>query len=1130
MAMHLPIGYELKFNNRPGVYTVVKVLGRGASTIAYLTSYDNGTGRLSDRIIKEFCPQSIPIERDAFGALTIDASYREEYARALELFEVGGNRQNELRNKTRLRNETPLLLEMFYSNNTAYLEVTPYEGRTYDDLSSFTLLERIKICLTVAKLVRQYHTEGYLCLDIKPDNIFVLTNSANEVVTDLIEFIDFDSVRKKTEIGFGNSLSFTEAWAAPEQISVHSVRRISEATDAYTIGELVFWSIFERHSSDDEHRSFSKYPFEDAPISHTAQIGRYDVQTILSKLFQKTIRSSIRNRFQGMQPVINLLTELCDLLSEKEYIIPSEIRPNEFFVGRAKECGELSTRLKSERLIFLCGIGGIGKSELAKQHALNNKHQYSNILYFSYTGDLEETICQDQVSIATVDRVDDESSHYFCWRKLNAIKRCLHGNSLIIIDNMNSRLEDIEHPSVWKFLRSLPCEIIVTTRAEQTEHMLRIEELADINALRSIYMRNCPYSDEQESFVDEIILLLNRHTLLTELIAKQTRAAMCTPQKMLDRLRANGIHGLNKETVGMQKDDQVFRETVYSHTRTLFTMSTMTFEQQLTLTKAAFMPETGVMASDFLGYHAIENNDTINWLVDNGWLYCSTDSTFTLSIHPVIAEIVIENLKINPTLLQVFYNSSMASLPWKSQLISHIAHDQLCKAIASITMRNLIAARPAAVYLIRHAGHPAIRSCRDAELAQLKYAISNIEGEKNATQYSAILEYAHLHCIQAETAPNNLDGTIAICKRHLKRTQKVRDFYLTAKFGHQLSRTYLEKATSKCGGFSDLLRYIYYYFFSLFYWVKLEKDLKRQTPKHSSRKRLQNELDYDYLVDYLADTNATFYLEIASDLESMNSEVLFCSKPSSMEIQNLVRAITFRQRRIRDRALNTSLNSIEIIVDKARILYLQGDYEGARTTLLPIVEMYNTRGLLPDGSLFRVHQFLGNIAATTGDYASAVIELRRCLEIGKELQLRGTFLAEVQLGRFLNEAGNIAESEIWNTEILFRLEHLDIETRKSFYADALYNYASLLFLKRDPNGAIRTYIKAYNEYCLCTGPAEFSMIGRARCCRKLSEIYYKYGKYEKAEQEFKLAKEKYIECLGEQHPEVQGFLRQSPTE
>ena len=663
MAMHLPSGYKLQFKNRPGVYTILKVLGTGASTIAYLASYDAGNGRTSDRIIKEFCPQNLPIERNEFGALLIDANQQGKFDYALKLFVAGGDRQNELRNKTYLRNETPPLLEIFYTNNTAYLEVTPFEGRTYDHLRSFTLLERMKICLAVAKLVRQYHTEGFLCLDIKPDNIFVLTNSANEVVTDLIEFIDFDSVRMKTEISFGNSLSFTETWAAPEQISTHGVRRISEATDVYTVGELVFWSIFERHSSEEEHRSFSTYPFIDTPTSFAAQMERHDIQALLGKLFQKTIRSSSRNRFQGMQPVIDLLTELCDLLATKEYIITSEIRPNEFFVGRVRECNELTERIESERLIYLCGIGGIGKSEIAKQYAAKNRNKYSNILYFSYTGDFEETICQDSVIIATIERVDDESDHHFCWRKLHAIKRCLHGNSLIIIDNMNSRLEDIEHLSVWEFLRSLPCEIVVTTRAEQAEHILRIEELEDTNALRSIYLRNCPCSDDQESFVDDIILLLNRHTLLIELIAKQTRAAMCTPREMLDRLRANGIHGLNKETVGMQKDDHVSRETVYSHTRTLFAMSSMTFEQQLTITRAAFMPETGVMASDFLGYHAIESNDTVNWLVDNGWLYCSTDSSFTLSIHPVIAEIVIENLKITPTLLQAFYDSSMTFLP-----------------------------------------------------------------------------------------------------------------------------------------------------------------------------------------------------------------------------------------------------------------------------------------------------------------------------------------------------------------------------------------------------------------------------------------------------------------------------------
>jgi tetratricopeptide (TPR) repeat protein len=248
-----------------------------------------------------------------------------------------------------------------------------------------------------------------------------------------------------------------------------------------------------------------------------------------------------------------------------------------------------------------------------------------------------------------------------------------------------------------------------------------------------------------------------------------------------------------------------------------------------------------------------------------------------------------------------------------------------------------------------------------------------------------------------------------------------------------------------------------------------------------------------------------------------------------MEIQKLRRALRYRCCRVRDRSLNTSHNSIEIVVDKARILFLQGDYEGTRRTLLPIVEMYNTKGLLPNMALYRVHQFLGNNAAVTGDYATAVVELRRCLEIGEELQLSGDFLATVQLGRFLNEVCDIPESERLNTEVLSVLEQLDVDTRKSYYGDALYNYATLQFLRGDPNGAINTYRQAINEYLQCTGAIEFSIIGRARCYRKLYEIYHKYGKTEAAQKRFDQAKDCYMDSLGERHPEVQKFLH-SATE
>ena len=1119
MTHYLPIGHTIQDHDHSCEYTIKSVLGRGASTITYLADYSDGTGYTSERILKEYYPISMDITRASFGELIYAGSVTEKFIEGLARYNSGGALQNDLRKRACLKNETPPLQRIFNVNNTCYLDVVPFEGRTFDKFETFTLHERLEICLAVAKLINQYHKEGYLYLDLKPENIFVLTNSAGEVVTDMVVLIDFDSVIKRDQVAFGKSLSFTKLWAAPEQINPHGFRKISEATDIYAVGELVFWSVFNRHSTEEEHRGFSSYLFDDTI--------RYVAQRKLSDLFHSTLRSSPRNRLHTMEPVIDILSELCEILSQKEYIITSEVRPNEFFVGRNNECGELSARLEAERLIFLCGIGGIGKSEIAKQHATKNKQKYNNILYFSYTGDFEDTICQDYVSIATIERVEDESDHHFCWRKLHAIKRCLRGNNLIIIDNLNSRLDEIEHQSVWEFLRSLPCEIIVTTRAKQTDHMFRVEELVDINSLRAIYRHNCPYSADQEPFADEIIQRLNRHTLLTELIAKQTCAAMCTPKEMLKRLQANGLHSLDKETIGIQKDDRLSRGTTYHHLDTLFTMSSMTFDQQLTITKAAFMPETGIVASDFLAYHAIENNNIINWLVDNGWLYCSKDDNFTLSIHPVIAEIVIEKLKENSDLLHAFYSHATISLPWKSQAISHRVHDQLCKSIASITMRSFIDARPAAVYLIRHVEHPAVRSRHASNLSQIKYAISVIEGEKSATQYSALLEYAHLCRIRAGAEPNTIDTSIAECKKHLKCTKEARDFYLTAKFGHLLSRLYWEKASLKNGRLSDILRYIYYYFVSISYWVNLEKDLKRKVPRHSSKERLQNDLDYDYLIDYLASTNTTFYLEIARDLESSNSEILFCSKPPFMETQNLRKAICYRQYFVRDRALNTSFNSIEIVIDKARILYHQEDYEGARTMLLPIVEMYNTKGLLPDGSLYRVHQFLGNLAAVKGDYANAVIELRRCLEIGEELQFSRGFLAEVQLGRFLNEVGDIVGSERVNAKLLSVLEQLDVDTRKSYYGDALYNYATLQFLKGDPNGAIKTYKEAIDEYLHCTGATEFSVVGRARCYRKLYEIYSKYGKTEVAQKRFDQAKDCYMDSLGERHPEVQEFLHLS---
>ena len=79
--------------------------------------------------------------------------------------------------------------------------------------------------------------------------------------------------------------------------------------------------------------------------------------------------------------------ELTDILLSNR--LPAVVKE---FIGRndeIKECGRL---LASESVVFINGIAGIGKSELAKYYANRDKKKYTNIIYLFYSGSLRKDI------------------------------------------------------------------------------------------------------------------------------------------------------------------------------------------------------------------------------------------------------------------------------------------------------------------------------------------------------------------------------------------------------------------------------------------------------------------------------------------------------------------------------------------------------------------------------------------------------------------------------------------------------------------------------------------------------------------------------------------------------------------
>ena len=175
----LNTGFVLKAENRE--YRIIDIIGRGANTAAYIAecTHDELTNKC---ILKQYAPHNT-----------------DDFERGKERFLNAAKQQNKIRQLTALTNQTPLVCHIFEANGTAFSDVAIYNGTTLDKLKDLSLQQYMEICLTIAKTAGYYHRSGFLCLDLKPENIFVLQNSDNDIITQLVEFIDFDSVHETGE-------------------------------------------------------------------------------------------------------------------------------------------------------------------------------------------------------------------------------------------------------------------------------------------------------------------------------------------------------------------------------------------------------------------------------------------------------------------------------------------------------------------------------------------------------------------------------------------------------------------------------------------------------------------------------------------------------------------------------------------------------------------------------------------------------------------------------------------------------------------------------------------------------------------------------------------------------------------
>lgn len=1124
MTAYLPIGYRLTFQEHPGEYVVTQVISRGASTIVYAAEYCDEFGNYSSRILKEYYPEAIPLRRGPEGALVCKEPDQERFQRGKEAFIAGGQSQNEVRNRVRLQNETPFTSGFYLSNNTVYLEVAPFNGFTLDKASSLTLVQRMKICLAVAKLVKQYHVEGFLCLDIKPSNLFILKNSSDEIVTELIEYIDFDSIRRKEAISFGNCLSFTEEWAAPEQKTPYGYKKICEATDVYAIGELAFWLLFDRHSLPRERRAFSQYPYDEQSTEHQA-LKRYKIRNLIQSILHNSIRPSISNRFASMDNMIALLTELVGELSRKQTLITTEMQAHQYFYGRQDELDELDNKLAANKIVFVSGIPGIGKSELVKQYIHLHRQQYDNILLWTYDGDLDSMVSWDSaVKITNFSRLSSENDAQFANRKLEFLKEYLNDqNNLVFVDNIDRPVEELKGQDTLSLLFSLPGKIIVGTRAtEALFPSIRVAPLSEHNELAKLFTAYCPSQPEEIGAVHEIIDIVGHHTLLVELMAHYS--VHRGPMKTLKELHEFGIAGLQNEEIRLLKGNSILSESVSAHINRIFSMDSISDEQMLTLAKLAILPTAGLDIRKFAAFFAIENYSDVNWLISHGWVNCEKGVHETILLHPTISGVVIDRLKAHPTLLSRLYIDCYDAIRLhRIRGVEPADEAYLANAIAlATTDRYRIMTRQAGIFLQQYAALHSAYGNKEAILKYVEHSINLLEADSVHGKYSALLEYSYRQKASALMSLNRFAEAEEIAHLRLPIAKKAKDLYTIAQWYNCLSYIYSAYHPSSSEWLS-----LKYYLAGVIYATKLGSDAGKRVPRFFNAKRLLDQLGYDYMEKAKYKFISNLYQEFAIWMENQEAAELFCSRGEKADIGLLKRACHIRVKVDSNPHTRDIGNSFEIRINKARIAFLEHRYDVAERLLHEIVAYAMEHQMLSTSTLYRVHQFLGHIALRRhpADRNAAISEFNHCLHIANEMENSNTYAVRLELGYQYLKAGDIAKAKPIVMDLWQETRALAHEIRKTFRADALRNMAFLHLAEGSGFTANNMLKLSFEEYDNAIAPDSLRNFEKARAYVIKAEIVLRHGKGQEEERRdiavrrLEIADALFIETVGTDHPD-----------
>ncbi|MFI3228058.1 MAG: tetratricopeptide repeat protein [Clostridia bacterium] len=630
-------------------YYIEKIYAKGGSCIVYSGYYFDSHYLKHSVLIKELYPIFCEITREVDDVLNVDANSKQEFETYREDFINAYKLQNFFNEEQDTGNATSNAYDIFSANNTEYIVMSVDNGDSLQKLlqnDALSMKDMVEILLSIAKTLKLYHGHGYLHLDLKPSNVFVLKET-----NQLVKLFDFDTVVAKDDLlikKYRVSTSF--GYSPHEQESFKSGKTsyddIDIQADFYPIGIMLYEYITKTFPKLASMQKGRKVKFDDvSPVF--LKLDRKILREIQA-LFNKTLKISKYERYKTDDELIHQLEKILELADAKRHFIISTFKKNDkFFIGRERYINEISQKIREKNCIALRGLGGIGKTSIAEKFAETYQSEYNNIVFLSYQDSMKNLIISDAqmpINALSIDSFDNDNEKYFK-DKCAKLRELSDERTLFIIDTLNT----IEDQSFFDFIAYINAKFILTTRCNfdfvsDKIYQIEVEKFEDAQNAYELFVHHYKFElqNEVQDDIFKIIEKIDSHTITLEILAKSlSQTDKTQAESIIHKFAQDDDFAFAKEKIVFQKDGQVINEPAEIILQKTFDVSNLTDGEKNILMHLTILPHIGVQKSDLKKWLEIETYDDINSLCNKGWVSLKDD---VILMHQVVSSVMQKNL------------------------------------------------------------------------------------------------------------------------------------------------------------------------------------------------------------------------------------------------------------------------------------------------------------------------------------------------------------------------------------------------------------------------------------------------------------------------------------------------------